>query len=150
MKSYAKYMVLAVAALVIAIIATSGRKPVNEGGVAAYFTMRMGPVAANAADIAQPAVGSHYQPLGAPNGCSGSGTLAAGTLQVTADCLKGFPNGLVQVTLQPSAPGTPAAMTVNGAPTSTTTGSPAATHTVVIFNASTANATPGIVWQAVN
>lgn len=88
-----------------------------------------------------------YNVSGYRNGCSGQGTLASGTLQVNADCLANF--SLIGISIQPSAAVTPGSITVNAAVTSTSTGSPAATHTVVIFNASTANATPVVNWWGI-
>lgn len=87
-------------------------------------------------------------PAGVSNGCSGSGTLASGTLQLTADCLKA--GAQIGCNQQPAAPATPGTVAVNCVPTSAVTGSPAATHTVVIFNASTANATPAVNWWLIS
>jgi len=80
--------------------------------------------------------------------CSGSGTLSAGNLQLTADCMGGYS----KCAAVPVGVGTPRASggdTVMCGPTTAVTGSPQATHTVVILNAPTANATPGVAWWGI-
>jgi hypothetical protein len=91
--------------------------------------------------------------VGAPHGlgdaCNGTGTLASGTLLQVAPCI-GVTSLYKACMAFAAGPGTPGAVVIACAPTSTTTivASATATLSAVILNASTANATPSVYWQA--
>jgi hypothetical protein len=99
---------------------------------------------------AAPVAGPKVFTNGIISGCSGSVTLTSGHALVRADCLAGFSG----VLCAPNAVDTPSGGEIACAPTSISTqangaASPTATYSASAINASTANATPAVVWSGI-